>query len=124
MLEYPLLFAAGWATHAIVADELADDGSDDVESFLDERESQLRERYESTQMDYVEFGERVALLERPGTERIMREAVVVDGVGEEIAFEIARSFDGDYEAFQAAGREKLEEVNGVGENRATALLSR
>jgi NAD-dependent DNA ligase len=39
------------------------------------------------------------------------------------AFALAAYFEGDYEAFRRAKREAFEAVNGVGENRATALVS-
>jgi hypothetical protein len=97
------------------------DGTDAVGDYLDERESALRQRYETGPMDYLEFGDRVAVIEAPGTERIMRAATRVDGIGPETAFELAAYFDGDYEAFRRADRAEFERVNGVGENRATAL---
>ena len=99
------------------------ESSDAVDEYLEHREADLRDRYETTAMDYVEFGDRVAVLEAPGTERIMRDAIAVDGVGPDTAFAIARRFGGDYEAYRTADREQLESINGVGENRATALLT-
>jgi len=99
------------------------DGADAVDEYLDERERELRQRYETGPMDYVEFGDRIAVIEAPGTERIMRAATRVDGIGPETAFALAAYFEGDYEAFREAGRGEFEAVNGVGENRATALLS-
>lgn len=99
------------------------DDRDAIERFLDDREAQLRERYETTRMDYVEFGDRIALLEDPDTPRIMRDAVVEDGIGPETAFNIAREFD-DYEAYRDADKSDYERVNRVGENRARALANR
>ena len=99
------------------------DGTDAIEEYLDERESALRQRYETGSMDYVEFGDQVALIEAPGTERIMRATTRVDGIGPETAFELAAYFEGDYEAFRRADTGKFEQVNGVGENRVTALVS-
>jgi len=97
--------------------------SDAVDDYLNERESELRQRYETGPMDYVEFGNRIAVIEAPGTERIMRAATRVDGIGPETAFELAAYFEGDYEAFRRADRGEFERVNGVGKNRATALGS-
>lgn len=74
-------------------------------------------------MDYIEFGDRIAVLEQPGTESIMRDAIQVDGIGVETAYDIAPAFQGDYDAYRSAGRSELERVNGIGENRATALLN-
>lgn len=123
MWGYATAFVAGWSAHAILAESRSGDSRDGVEKFLAERETTLREQYATTDMDYVEFGDRIATVENPGTERIMRDAVRVDGIGVETAWEIARTFGGEYDAYAAADREELERVNGVGENRATALLS-
>lgn len=101
----------------------AGDGTDAIGDYLNERESELRQRYETGPMDYVEFGNRIAVIEAPGTERIMRAATRVDGIGPETAFELAAYFEGDYEAFRRADRGEFETVNGVGSNRATALIS-
>jgi len=49
------------------------ESSDAVDEYLEQREADLRDRYETTAMDYVEFGDRVAVPEAPGTERIMRD---------------------------------------------------
>ena len=97
--------------------------SDLIDVYLDERESELRQRYETGPMSYVEFGDRIAIIKMPGTERIMRAATQVDGIGPETAFALAVYFEGDYETFRKANREAFETVNGVGENRATALVS-
>lgn len=99
-------------------------GSDSVTAVIEDRRQELRGRYESGPMDYVEFGDQIAVLEDPGTEQIMREAITVDGVGPETAFEIAREFDGEYSEFRDADRDDLVRVNGVGENRAGALMNR
>ena len=114
-------FAAGFLARGILARER--DDRDDIKQYLADRRAELQQRYETTQMDYVEFGDRIATLEQPGTERIMRDAIDVDGIGVETAYEIARTFQGDYDAYRNAGRNELERVNGVGENRATALLN-
>ena len=114
-------FAAGFLTRGVLARERND--RDDIEQYLADRRHELQQRYETTQMDYVEFGDRITVHEQPGTERIMRDAIQVDGIGVEVALEIAKTFEGDYEAYRDADREELESVNGVGENRATALLN-
>lgn len=116
-----LAFAAGFTLRGIL--DRDDTPDDDVEQYLEDRREELQERYETTSMDYVEFEDSITILELPGTKRIMRDAVRVDGIGVEIAFEIARTFDGDYGAYRDAGRDELEKVNRVGENRATALLN-
>jgi len=69
------------------------DEPDEIEAFLDEREAELRQRYQTTEMDYVEFGEPVSVIEDPDTERIMRVAVTVDRIGPETAFRITQWFD-------------------------------
>lgn len=115
-----LAFTAGY----IVRGEMGErDQPDQVEQYLNDRRSELQKRYETTEMGYVEFGDRVTILERPGTERVMHDAIAVDGIGVETAFEIARTFDGDYDAYRRADRDDLESVNGIGENRSTALLN-
>lgn len=98
---------------------------DDIDRFLEEKRRELQERYESEEdgMDYVEFGDRVTVLELPGTEAIMRDAVDAEGIGPKTALEIARTFDGDYDAYRDANEDDLQAVNGVGPNRSTALLN-
>lgn len=98
---------------------------DEIHRFLDEQRDELQDRYETEEdgMDYVEFGDRVTTLELPGTEAIIRDAVEADGIGPETALGIAREFDGDYEAYRAAGDDDLQRVNGVGPNRSNALLN-
>ena len=116
--------AAAFTAGYIVRGELGDrDQPGTVEQYLNDHRAELQQRYETTRMDYVEFEDRITILELPGTERIMRDAIQVDGIGVETAFEIARTFQGDYEAYRDAGRDDLERVNGIGENRATALLN-
>lgn len=113
-------FTAGY----IVRGELDDrDQSGQVEQYLDNHRAELQERYETTQMDYIEFEDHITVLEFSGTERIMRDAIQVDGIGVETPFETARTFQGDYKSYRDTGRDDLERVNGVGENRATALLN-
>lgn len=109
-------FTAGY----IVCGELDDhDQSGRVELYLDNHRAELQERYETTRMDYIEFEDRITILEFPGTERIIRDAIQVGGIG----VETAQTFQGDYDAYRDARRDDLERVNGVGENRATALLN-
>lgn len=125
-MEFTLLvagiaFAAGFTTRGAL--DTRGGNRDDIEQYLDDRRDELQQRYETTQMDYVEFGDCIAVLEQPGTERIMRDAIHIDGIGVETAYEIARTFQGDYDAYRSAGRSELERVNGIGENRATALLN-
>lgn len=112
-------FAAGYAAGS----HRDRDTRDGIEQYLDDREVELRERYQTTDMDYVTFGDEVALLEDPDTERIMRTAVDVDGIGPATAFELARAFDG-YQEFAAAGLEEYEQVNRVGEQKGRALSRR
>lgn len=64
------------------------DDRDKIETFLNHREADLRERYETTKMDYVAFGERIAVFEDSDTDCIMRDATDVDGIGPETAFSI------------------------------------
>lgn len=112
--------SAGWLLLCLMP--INPDDSDDVEQFLDEEREALQQRYETTAMTYVEFGERITVLEDPGTERIIRDATDVDGIGPETALEIAATFGGDYEAYRTGSNEDLQAVNGIGPNRATALL--
>jgi hypothetical protein len=51
----------------------ANEAPDAVDVYLDWREADLRGRYK-TAMNDIEFGDRMALLEAPGIERIMRTA--------------------------------------------------
>lgn len=96
-----------------------------VTAYLERERQKMNERYVTTKIiDVEELEQRAELLLSPGTEQIMRDAVQVDGIGPHTAFRIAELFDGDYQAYEQADRETLESVNGVGENRATALLNR
>ncbi|MDT3437317.1 hypothetical protein [Haloarcula sp. 1CSR25-25] len=99
---------AGYAARDI---QTRGDGRDEIESYLNERETELRERYQTTEMDYVEFGERIAVLEDPDTERIMRDAVAVDRIGPATAFRLAQWFDG-WEDYRDADQDAYEPVNG------------
>lgn len=99
------------------------DGRDSIDRFLDERRDELQTQYAESKMTHRAFVNRIVVIEDPETEQIIRDAVTVDGIGPETALEIARTFNADYDAYRAAGRDELEKVNGVGENRATALLN-
>ncbi|RLM32632.1 hypothetical protein [Haloarcula sp. Atlit-120R] len=113
-------FVAGYLARDI---QTRDDGPDEIEAFLTDREAELRQRYETTEMDYVEFGERIAVVEDPDTERIMRDATDVDGIGPKTAFRIAEWFDG-WAAYRDADGEGHREVNGIGPNKGRALARR
>jgi len=110
----------GYAARDIQSRE---DTPDEIEQFIAERESELRQRYETTAMDYVEFGDRVALLEDPDTERIMRDATDIDGIGPKTAFRIAQWFDG-WDDYRDAGQSEYQDVNGIGPNKGRALAAR
>lgn len=99
------------------------DEPDEIEAFLDECEAELRQRYQTTEMDYVEFGERVSVIEDPDTERIMRNAVTVDGIRPETAFPIAQWF-GSWEDYREADQDTYENVNGIGPNKGRELTAR
>jgi|GEM_PF-6376312 len=113
-------FVAGYLARDI---QTRDDGPDEIETFLGEREAELRQRYQTTEMDYVEFGERIAVIEDPDTERIMRDATDVDGIGPKTAFRIAEWFDG-YDEYRDADAESHQDVNGIGPNKGRALARR
>ncbi|NLV14351.1 hypothetical protein [Haloarcula argentinensis] len=113
-------FVAGYLARGI---QTRNDGPDEIGAFLDEREAELRQRYETTEMDYVEFGERIAVFEDPETERIMRDAVDVDRIGPKTAFRIAQWFDG-WEDYRDADQDAYEDVNGIGPNKGRALARR
>jgi len=109
-------FAAGYLARA--TREV--DNSDAVDQFLASREQKLRERYTTTAMDYVTFGDEIALVEDPDTERIMRAAVAVEGIGPKRAFRLARRFD-SYDTFRSASADEYAAVNGIGQQRGAAL---
>lgn len=94
-----------------------------VEELLTERRETLRNRYASGEISRSQFGAEIEIVEDPSTERIMHLARDVDGVGPEIAYKIARNFDGIAELANAS-HEELEAINRVGENRANAVLQR
>jgi NAD-dependent DNA ligase len=111
-------FGAGY----LIGDPNTTDETDHIDQFLADELQAAKDRYATTEVDDEEnLAFEVMLLERPGTERIMREAVTVDGVGPETALAIAKHFEGDYHEYRAADVETLQRVNGVGENRARAL---
>jgi NAD-dependent DNA ligase len=98
------------------------DDTDHIDQLLEEELQAAQDRYAATPIDDEEqLAFEIMILERPGTERIMREAVDVDGVGPETALAVAKHFEGDYHEFREADVDALQEVNGVGENRARAL---
>lgn len=106
----------------VLGDRGDTDQSDSIEQFLEDELQAAKDRYATTDIDDEEqLAFEIMLLERPGTERIMRDAVTVDGIGPETALAVARHFDGDYHEYRAADVDTLQRVNGVGENRATAL---
>jgi hypothetical protein len=81
----------------------ANEAPDAVDVYLDWREADLRGRYK-TAMNDIEFGDRMALLEAPGTERIMRDGIAVNDANSDTAVAIQRCFEGDYETCRAAKR--------------------
>lgn len=127
MLESLVLvaFGVGIGVAAERARQTREDTPGSVTAYLEREREKMEERYVTTDaMDGDDLDDRADLLLSPGTEQIMRDAVEVDGVGPHTAFRIAELFDGDYRAYKQAGRGELEAVNGVGSNRATALLNR
>lgn len=115
-----LLFGAGYGYRGLRA---RDRSAGPVESYLDDRRQQLRERYATGEISRAQFAAEIETVEDPSTERIMHLARDVDGVGPHIAFTIAREFD-DVEDLAESDRETLERINRVGENRAHAVLQR
>lgn len=113
-------FVAGYAARDIQARGGAPDA---IDRFLAERERELRERYETTEMDYVEFGDAIAVVEDPDTERIMRDATDIDGIGPATAFALAQRFDG-YDAYREGDAEAYREVNQIGEQLGRSLARR
>ena len=126
MFDYVLAAAfIGFIGGYLVRDGLdVPDERDPVEQFLDERRSDLQEQYADDRLTHAAFVNRIAIIEDPGTRRIINDAVSVNGVGVETGLEIARTFNADYDAYRSAGRTELERVNGIGENRAEALINR
>lgn len=123
MLE-PLLLALGTGFLAgyWLRGRLQDHDKDAIDQFLEEELQAAEDRYAATEIDDEEnLAFEVMILQQPGTERIMRDAIDVDGVGPETALAIAKHFDGDYQQYRAADVDTLQRVNGIGENRATAL---
>lgn len=125
MLE-PLLigvgigFLAGYG----IKGRMQSDETDTIDEFLEEELQATKDRYASTEIDDEEqLAFEIMLLEQPGTERIMRDATDVDGVGLETAAAIAKHFEGDYQRYRDADAEALQAVNGIAENRANALRS-
>jgi NAD-dependent DNA ligase len=119
-----VVFGVGALVGYVARDiQAREDDPDEIETFLDERETELRQRYETTEMDYVEFGERIAVLEDPDTERIMRDAVTVDRIGPKTALRIAQWFDG-WADYRDADQDAYEAVNGIGPNKGRALARR
>ena len=119
-----LLFAALCVIAGAVIADGRDGSTDPVTDALEERRQDLRGRYQDGELSLEAFEAQVVLLERPGTETIMRDAVGVEGIGPHRAFAIARTFEGDVEAYRSAPAARFERVNGVGPNRARALASR
>lgn len=124
MMElFAAVFAAGLAIGYALRGRADRDDRDEIDAFLDEREQELRERYQTTEMDYVTFAERIAPIEDPHTERIMRDAVDVDGIGPATAFRLACRFDG-WEDYRSATSEEYQQVNRIGEQKGRSLAAR
>ena len=101
---------------------VSDASGDAVERFLEQRRVTLQSAYEHGELPLSTFEDRLVVVELPGTEQIMRDAVAIDGIGPHTAFALARHFDGDLEAYRKADQAALEAVNGIGPNRAGALI--
>lgn len=114
-------FTAGYIARGKIAER---DQLDKVERFLEERRDELQEAYAEGRLTHSTFVNRIAVIEDPDTEQIIQDAITVDGIGVETGLEIARTFSANYDQYRDAGREELERVNGIGENRATALINR
>lgn len=113
-------FAAGYIARGKVRNR---EQRGTVEQFLDGRLDELQSAYAEGRLTHSAFVNQIAVIEDPDTEKIIQDAITVDGIGVETALEIARTFNANYEAYRHADRDELERVNGVGENRATALLN-
>lgn len=100
------------------------ESTDPTEVYLAERRRNLREQYELGECSLATFEDRLVVLELPGTETIMRDAVGVDGIGPRTAFKLARHVEGDVDRYRAADHETLQAVNGIGPNRASAIVAR
>lgn len=113
-------FTAGYIARGEVG---ADDQRGTVERFLDEQRGEIQTAYAEGRLTHSAFVNRIAVIEDPDTVQIMQDAITVDGIGVDTGLEIARTFNANYDAYRDAERDDLERVNGVGENRATALLN-
>jgi ERCC4-type nuclease len=82
-----------------------------------------REAYVTGDIDEAEFERRVETLLDPETEQIREAVTPVQGIGPELSLAIAREFD-SLDELHDADREELEDVNGVGEQRAEAIRAR
>lgn len=112
-------------TALLFLDDMTDErASASVAGTLRAQREELDERYREGRMTFEEHERRIGLLEEPGTRKIMHHATDVDGVGPQTALEIARHFEGDFDAYRDADVPELQRVNGVGPNRAQALLNR
>lgn len=115
--------ALGWIL-ALSTSSQDGDSADSVSAFLDQRRTSLQDRYAAGDLDHETFADRIALLEAPDTERIMRDAVRVDGIGPKTAYSVVKVCDGNWQRYREAEPMALKAINGVGENRAHALTNR
>lgn len=100
-----------------------DEPADSVAGLLKERREALREDYREGRISHERFASEIELLEDPRTEDVMYAVTDVDGIGPATALEIAREYRTTADLVDA-DVDDLEEVNGVGENRARAMRSR
>lgn len=109
------MFAVVGAT--ALYDRLTDDDSDGPDDPMEI----VEQRYLDGEIDDETFEARLDVLADPGRHRVYEHVDAVDWAGHDEALRVAREY-ASLDELRDADRESLEDVHGVGESIATAIL--